>query len=178
MVNWTTTRRGGQLGSRLRWSVITATRAPAAALWIRAYVGVVFFNEGILKFLQPHALGAGRFERAGIPLPGFFAPLDGVCEVTCGLLIMLGLNTRLAAVPMIVDMLGALLITKIPILWSSSKLFPKESGWWDFIHESRIDVAQFCGSVFLSLVGAGALSLDAVTQRSPTPATGESVARR
>jgi hypothetical protein len=78
---------------------------------------------------------------------------------------------------MIVDMLGALLITKIPILWSSSKLFPKESGWWDFIHEARVDLAQFCGSVFLLLVGAGALSLDAMIHGSPTP-TAESVAGR
>lgn len=61
---------------------------------------------------------------------------------------------------MIIDMLGALLITKLPILWGHATLFRTEHGWWDFIHESRVDLAQLCGSLFLLVVGAGAISLD------------------
>jgi uncharacterized membrane protein YphA (DoxX/SURF4 family) len=133
---------------------------------IRLYVGVIFLCEGILKFLRPDELGTGRFDRAGIPVPGFFAPLDGVFEIVCGLLILAGLATRLAVVPMIVNMVGALLITKLPILWGDAPLFRSESGWWDFIHEARTDLAQLCGSLFLLLVGAGAYSLDAYLQRS------------
>ncbi|MBV7697311.1 DoxX family protein [Streptomyces sp. TRM70350] len=87
--------------------------------------------------------------------------MDGVFEIVCGALILAGLATRLAAVPMVVNMLGALLITKLPILWGDAPLFEGESGWWDFIHESRTNLAQLCGSVFLLLVGAGAWSLDA-----------------
>ncbi|BBY04704.1 DoxX family protein [Mycobacterium noviomagense] len=140
---------------------LTATDASAAVLLIRLYVGVVFACEGILKFLRPETLGTGRFEKIGIPAPGFFAPLDGVFEIACGILILAGLLTRLAAIPMIIDMLGALLITKTPILWGQAALFRTERGWWDCIHESRVDLAQLCGSLFLLIVGAGALSIDA-----------------
>ncbi|WP_433563010.1 DoxX family protein [Nocardia sp. CA-151230] len=140
---------------------LTATSAPAAVIWIRIYVGVVFLTEGILKFTRPDALGAGRFDKAGIPAPGFFAPVDGVFEIVCGALILAGLVTRVAVVPMIVDMVGALLITKLPIVWGDAPLFARESGFGDFLHEARLDFAQLCGSVFLLLVGAGAWSVDA-----------------
>ncbi len=97
----------------ISWLIrLTATRAPAAVLLIRLYVGVVFACEGILKFLRPDALGAGRFETAGIPAPGFFAYFDGVAEIICGVMLLVGLLTRLAAAPMIINMIGALLITK------------------------------------------------------------------
>jgi putative oxidoreductase len=140
---------------------LTSTSAPAAVVLIRLYVGVIFACEGILKFLRPGPLGPGRFDKAGIPAPGFFSSLDGVFEIGCGVLILVGLLTRLAAVPMIINMLGALLITKLPIFWGHAPLFRGEHGWWDFIHESRVEIAQLCGSVFLLLVGAGAYSLDA-----------------
>ncbi|HET9876017.1 MAG TPA: DoxX family protein [Mycobacterium sp.] len=142
-------------------TTVTSTQAPGAVLLIRLYVGVIFACEGILKFLRPDALGTGRFDKAGIPAAGFFAGLDGIFEIACGVLIVVGLGTRLAAVPMIVDMLGALLITKLPILWGHAPLFHTDNGWWDFIHESRVDLAQLCGSLFLLLVGAGAYSIDA-----------------
>ncbi|MFI7317089.1 DoxX family protein [Streptomyces venezuelae] len=145
---------------------LTATSAPAVTVLIRLYVGAVFVSEGILKFLRPDAQGTGRFDKAGIPAPGFFAPVDGFFEIACGLLILAGLLTRLAVVPMIVNMLGALLITKLPILWGDAPLFAGKSGWWDFAHESRTDLAQLCGSLFLLLAGAGALSLDARLART------------
>ncbi|WP_412075872.1 DoxX family protein [Streptomyces xanthophaeus] len=84
------------------------------------------------------------------------------------MLILAGLLTRLAAVPMVVDMVGALLITKLPILWGNAPLFTGKSGWWAFIHESRTDLAQLCGSLFLLIVGAGAYSLDARMRRPST----------
>ncbi|MDD4868684.1 MAG: DoxX family protein [Mycobacterium sp.] len=142
-------------------SRLLATRAPAAVALIRLYVGLVFACEGMLKFLRPATLGTGRFHKAGIPAPALFATLDGVFETACGILILVGLLTRVAAVPMIVDMLGALLITKAPIVPGHAALFHAERGWWDFLHESRLDLAQLCGSVFLLVVGAGTLSLDA-----------------
>ncbi|UQA97546.1 hypothetical protein [Streptomyces halobius] len=92
------------------------------------------------------------------------------------MLLLAGLLTRLAAVPMVVNMLGALLITKLPILWGDTPLSTGKSGWWDFAHESRTDLAQLCGSLFLLIVGAGAYSLDVRLHRSaaawPTEAEG------
>jgi putative oxidoreductase len=150
------------------WAKLTATHAPGAVILIRLYVGAVFLSEGIQKFLYPEALGEGRFDTAGIPAPGFVANLDAVFEIVCGALLLVGLATRLAAVPMIVNMLGALAITKLPILWSDAALFPDASGWWDFAHESRTDLAQLCGSLVLLVVGAGTWSLDA-RRRPATP---------
>ncbi|WP_431921582.1 DoxX family protein [Nonomuraea jabiensis] len=147
------------------WWRLIRTRAPGAVAWIRLYVGAIFLSEGVQKFLFPQALAEGRFAKAGIPFPGALAVLDGVFEIACGLLLLAGLLTRLAAVPMIVNMAGALTITKLPILWGGAGLFAGESGWWDFAHESRTDLAMLCGSIFLLTVGAGRWSLDAVLQQ-------------
>jgi len=95
---------------------ILATRAPAAVILIRLVVGAVFLAEGIQKFLFPEENGVGRFTRIGIHAPGVMAPFVGVVEITCGALILIGLLTRLAANPLIIDMLMAILSTKIPIL--------------------------------------------------------------
>src|SRR4029453_19238894 len=94
---------------------LTATRASGAVVLIRLYVGLIFAGEGVLKFLRPDALGPGRFIKSGIPGGTFFAYLDGVFEIGCGVLLLIGLFTRLATLPMIVDMLGALGITKVPL---------------------------------------------------------------
>ncbi|MFP3986127.1 DoxX family protein [Streptomyces sp. E11-3] len=147
------------------WARLTATRAPGAVLLIRLYVGAVFLSEGIQKFLDPDRLGTGRFDQAGIPAPGFFAPLDAAFEIGCGLLLLAGLLTRVAAVPMVVNMVGALAITKLPILWGDAPLFTDASGFWDFAHASRTDLAQLCGSLFLLIVGGGTYSLDARLSR-------------
>ena len=83
---------------------------------------------------------------------------------------MAGLFTRLATLPMIVDMLGALGITKVPVLWSQAPLYPREGGFWDFFHEGRLEVAMLCGSVFLLIVGAGAYPFDARLNRAEASA--------
>ncbi len=147
---------------------LTSTRAPGAVVLIRLYVGLIFASEGILKFLRPEQLGPGRFDKAGIPAPTFFAYLDGLFEIACGALILVGLLTRLAAVPMIVNMVGAIAITKLPILWSDAPLYKAASGGWDFLRESRVDLAMLCGSLFLLVVGAGSYSLDARLKRAET----------
>jgi len=149
----------------LSLSQLMITRASGAVILIRLYVGLIFAGEGVLKFLRPESLGPGRFEKIGIPAGAFFANLDGVFEIGCGILILVGLCTRLAAIPMIVDMVGALTLTKVPLLWGHAPLYPKEGGFWDFFHEGRLEMAMLCGSVFLLIVGAGAFSFDAQMNR-------------
>src|SRR6267154_1755689 len=83
-----------------------ATRAPAAVLLIRLLVGAVFLSEGVQKFLYPDALGPGRFTKIGIPAPEFTANFVGVCETVCGVLFLLGLLTRMAALTMRSNMLA------------------------------------------------------------------------
>jgi len=99
----------------LLWRIV-ATDAPTAVILIRLMVGAVFFSEGVQKFLYPGEVGAGRFAKIGIPSPELLAPFVGVVEIVCGLLLIAGLLTRLAAIPLIIDMLVAILSTKIPIL--------------------------------------------------------------
>lgn len=145
---------------------VTATRASSAVVLIRLYVGLIFVGEGVLKFLRPDALGSGRFDKAGIPAGAFFANLDGTAEIICGVMILVGALVRLATLPMIVDMVGALAITKLPLLWGSAPLYPKEAGFTDFFHEGRLEIAMLCGSIFLLVVGAGGLSVDGRMNRA------------
>ncbi len=136
---------------------LLSTNAPAAVILIRLIVGGVFLSEGIQKFLMPEAQGVGRFIKIGIPNPEVMAPFVGVCEVVCGVLLLLGLLTRFAALTMIINMLVAIWTTKIPILL--------QSGFWSMAHEARTDYAMLLGSIFLLLVGAGSWSVDARTVR-------------
>ncbi|MDA3645155.1 DoxX family protein [Saccharopolyspora indica] len=133
--------------------------APRATILIRLVVGGIFLFEGIQKFLYPDRLGPGRFAReTPLPAPGFFAYLDGVFEVGCGVLLIVGLLTRLAAIPMIVNMVGAEVFTKVPVLL--------DEGFLAYVHEARAELGQLFGSVFLLIVGAGPISLDAALSRS------------
>ena len=75
---------------------------PGSVVLIRLMVGAVFLSEGIQKFLFPAALGVGRFTSIGIPAPGIMAPFVGVVEIGCGVLVIIGLGTRLSAVPRVV----------------------------------------------------------------------------
>lgn len=142
------------------------TSAPAAAILVRLSVGAVFLAEGIQKFLYPDALGAGRFEKMGFEAAGIVAPLVGGFEVLCGALVLVGLATRLAAIPLAVIMATAIVTTKIPILlghdlWGFHVRSLPQYGFWSMAHEMRTDWAMLLGSLFLLIVGGGALSLDA-----------------
>jgi uncharacterized membrane protein YphA (DoxX/SURF4 family) len=148
-----------------RLHTLVTSRAPAATLLIRIMVGAVFVSEGIQKFLYPGAVGAGRFAKIGIPAPEVMGPLVGVIEITCGVLVLLGLLTRAAAVPLIGVMLVAIVSTKIPILlgegfWGFELRKLPEYGFWSMAHEARTDFAMLLGSAFLVLVGAGPTSID------------------
>ena len=131
---------------------------PRSVVLIRLLVGAVFLAEGIQKFLFPAALGVGRFAKIGLPAPTFLAPFVGVVEVTCGALLIAGLLTRWAAVPLLIDMTVAIATTKIPMLHTQ--------GFWAMAHEARTDWCMFLGALFLLIVGPGAWSIDAsVTSR-------------
>lgn len=126
---------------------------------VRLIVGVVFLSEGIQKFLFPDSVGVGRFTKIGIPAPEFFAPFVGCVEIICGVLICLGLFTRLVAAPLIINMIVAILTTKIPILM--------ESGFWKMAHDARTDYSMILGSVYLLLFGGGKWSLDILLFNKP-----------
>jgi putative oxidoreductase len=137
-------------------------------------VGAVFLSEGIQKFLYPAYVGAGRFERIGIPNPEVMGPFVGAIEIVCGALVLLGLYTRWAVIPLLGIMGVAFVTTKLPILLGQD-LGPfrvrqlNYYGLWSFAHESRTDFSMVMGSLFLWFVGPGPLSIDA--RRTGTPVT-------
>ncbi len=141
----------------MRFRPMLSTRAPAAAVLVRALVGAVFVSEGIQKFLFAAELGAGRFAKIGLPAPGFLAPFVGSFEIVCGTLVLLGLLTRLAAIPLLVVMLVAIGTTKFPLLTAK--------GFWAMAHEARADWSMLLGCLFLLIVGAGSWSLDEMLLR-------------
>jgi putative oxidoreductase len=143
----------------MRWrDCLFDASAPAAVILVRLLVGWVFFSEGVQKFLFPAALGVGRFEKIGIPAPHFFAPFVGVVETVCGLLLIVGFLTRVAAIPLVIDISVAIVTTKLPML--------AKVGFWGTMHEARTDFCMLLGSLFLIAVGSGPLAADTILRGS------------
>jgi uncharacterized membrane protein YphA (DoxX/SURF4 family) len=93
-----------------------------------------------------------------LPSAEFLGPFVGTFEVLCGTLILLGLFTRLASIPLITIMLVAIATTKMEIL--------ANEGLWEVLHESRTDWSMLLGSLFLLIKGGGYYSLDKQLARS------------
>ncbi|MGX5691420.1 DoxX family protein [Arcticibacter tournemirensis] len=133
--------------------IIKTSPLPAVII-IRLMVGAVFLSEGIQKFIFADKLGAGRFEKIGLPEPDFLGYFVGTFEIACGLLVLLGFLTRLAAIPLLSIMLVALTATKVKLV--------AEDGFWSMLHDSRTDWSMLLGSIFLLIMGGGKWSIDRI----------------
>jgi putative oxidoreductase len=148
-------------------AMLFATSASGWTILVRLLVGlIVFLPEGIQKLIFPDILGAGRFMHIGIPYPDFTGPFVAVFEIVCGGLIILGLLTRLATIPLIITMIVAIVSTKIPILlghdfWIFHVPKLPRYGLWSAAHEARADFCMLLGALYLLIEGAGAWSVDA-----------------
>lgn len=131
---------------------IIQTGNATSIIIIRLMVGAIFLSEGIQKFLFADKLGTGRFIKIGLPNPDLLGPLVGSFEIICGLLILIGLFTRLAAIPLVTIMLVAIAATKAQLL--------TDNGFWSMLHDSRTDWAMLLGSIFLLFKGGGKWSVD------------------
>lgn len=127
---------------------------PRSILLVRIGVGLIFFTQGILKYIDPN-MGVARFTRIGFPHPYFTAHFVGTFEVLCGLLLLLGLWTRLVSIPLLIVIMTAIATTKVP------ELFRANQGFWYMVSDARTDFAMFCCLVFLISLGGGRWSLDA-----------------
>lgn len=134
-------------------SLSKPTTGPASIVLIRLAVGLIFITQGILKYIDPN-MGAARFTRIGFPHPYFTAHFVGTFEVACGFLVLIGLWTRAAAVPLLIVISTAIVTTKIPELSRANQ------GFWFMVSDARTDFAIFCSLFFLISVGGGAWSLD------------------
>src|SRR5947209_16980801 len=150
------------------WLLNPPTDGPLAIILLRIMAGGVFLWEGILKFVYPNQ-GVGRFTKLGFPAPQATADFAGTLEIIGGLLLLTGLLTRLIAVAFIIEMLVAMLTTKIPLYLGTSPLplppVPPQVGFWAVLHEIRSEYAQLMTSIFLLIAGPGRWSLDAFLAR-------------
>jgi putative oxidoreductase len=127
---------------------------PASILLIRLAVGLIFFTQGILKYTDPN-MGVLRFTRIGFPHPYFTARFVGTFEIFCGLLVLIGLWTRAAAVPLLIVICTAIVTTKLPELSRANQ------GFWFMVSDARTDFAMLCSLLFLLAVGGGDWSVGA-----------------
>jgi len=140
--------------NNVRGFFLQPPRAVPGVALIRLAVGLIFFTQGILKYIDPN-MGVVRFARIGFWHPYFTAHFVGLFEIVCGFLVLIGLWTRLAAVPLLIVICTAIASTKIP------ELFRPNQGFWYMVSDARTDFAMFCCLLFLVASGAGSWSLDA-----------------
>ncbi len=131
-----------------------------AILLVRIAVGLIFASQGLLKYIDPK-MGVERFTKIGFSRPWFTAHFVGTFEMICGVLVLAGLFTRIAAVPLLAVISTAIAATKIP------ELFRPNQGVWFMVSDARTDFAMFCSLIFLIASGAGVWSADHRRKRVP-----------
>jgi putative oxidoreductase len=136
----------------VRPAAVTPTLEARAVILIRLMIGGIFLSEGAQIFLFPADLGVGKFTKLGIPDPQLFAQLTGYVEVMFGALVLVGIFTRVACVPLLIVIAFAMYSTSLPIL--------EQKGIWTFLHESRTNICMLLGLLYLIIAGAGTYSYD------------------
>jgi putative oxidoreductase len=172
------------------WLLNPPVTAPRATVLVRVMAGGVFLAEGVIKFVFANQ-GVGRFTKLGFPYPALTASFIGGLEIVGGCLLIAGLLTRLAALTFVVEMVAAILSTKISLYLGTSPLplppAPPRIGFWAVLHETRSDWAQLLTCWYLAAVGPGPWSLAALLRRrrerapaarNTAPRLGVVVARR
>lgn len=146
------------------WVWAPPSGAPKETLLLRLMAGSVFFWEGVMKFVFV-SQGAGRFTKLGFPLPGATAHFVAVVEIAGGLLLAAGARSRAVGLVFVLEMIVAMLSTKITMFLGTSPLplppSPPQTGLWAVLHEVRSEYAQLICSLFVALCGPGPLSVDA-----------------
>ena len=147
------------------WGLRPPVTGPRSTMIIRSMAGGAFLWEGILKFVYVNQ-GVGRFTKLGMPFPLLTASFVGGLEIVGGILLILGLGTRLITIPFIIEMLVAMLTTKPRLFLGTLPLplppVPPQIGLWAVLHEIRSEYAQIMTCTFLLISGPGPWSLDAV----------------
>jgi putative oxidoreductase len=129
--------------SRLQWLPPTVARLTIAGVFVQTGWGKLHNLPKVIGF----------FTELGIPAPQLQAPLVAAVEFVCGLLLLVGLFTRVASLPLIVSMTVAILTARRGDIHSYSDLFGMEEYLYIVV------------LLWLGAYGAGPISLDAVFAR-------------
>jgi putative oxidoreductase len=139
---------------QLFWSrIIDSSWGSPGILLIRLAVGLIFFSQGLLKYLDPN-MGVNRFIKIGFSHACFAAHFVGAFEMICGLLVLFGFIVRLAAIPLLIIICTAIATTKIPELSRTGQ------GFWFMVSDARTDFSMLMSLIFLIIAGAGSWSFD------------------
>jgi len=125
---------------------------------LRVAVATIFIRHGAQKlFVFGFAGVTGAFTHMGVPLPGFMGPFIGLLEFFGGIALVIGLLTRLVALGLVFDMLGAIVLVRLKGGFSSYEL----------------EFLLLGSSLALALTGAGRFSVDALLadrrEKKPSP---------
>ncbi len=138
------------------WTEILRPRGGGAARWappVRFLAGAIFVVFGIGKFAN-HASEVASFQAYGLPAADAFVYLIGALEAIGGVLLLLGLDTRLVALAMAGNMVGAIVVSGI--------------GEGEVVPSLTLAPLLLAGMVLLVWTGAGRCSLDEhAVQRRP-----------
>lgn len=115
----------------------------------RLILALVFIPAGWGK-LQNLQKPISFFETLGIPFPSYVAPMVGTFEFFCGVMLLLGLMTRMFSIPLIVIMAVAILTAKLPEVTSIRDL----AGITEFLYLAL--------SMMLFSFGGGRFSFDSL----------------
>ena len=131
------------LSRRLAWLPPLAARVSVGAVFVSTGWGKLHNLDRVIEF----------FQSLGIPAAEYQAPFVAATEFSCGLLLIVGLATRFAAVPLAVTMLVAIRTALWPELEGAIDLFGRE----EFLFIVLLG--------WLAIAGAGTVSIDAPAAR-------------
>ena len=121
-------------------------------LLLRLVFGWFWLETGWAK-LHNLEFFAGRFVEWGIPWPMLSATVSGATDLIGGALLIIGLGTRLAAIPMIINMLVALAVVVLPTITTFNEFVELD------------EVLYVCVLFWLLMAGPGKASLDHLLAR-------------
>jgi putative oxidoreductase len=139
--------------------------ADLAPLFLRLGVGLVFAWHGWQKFVNGPENFAGFLDSLGVPAPEIVAWLQTLAEGVGGLMLMVGLLTRLTTLPLIVIMIGAIVLVKDDVGFIAPQGAP--------LPGAEFDLTLLVGLVALLLLGPGRTSVDHAAGIEPTRVVNE-----